>query len=144
MATPLPLYSLPLSSDHDPPTVSIVSLSVSTSGRLLCALTAHCVWLYSVLQDDCVCLGGWKRSPRLHDEEGDNIAVAFNQLSASTGRQSDGDVEEDDSNESGGDGDSSDGAAEQRLQVLRRTRRQARRCTTRATAYLPSSRAVTF
>ena len=63
---------------------AVLCLSVSASGRLLCALTSQCVWLYSVLAEDCVCLGGWKRSPRLHEEEGDNTAVAFNHFTAST------------------------------------------------------------
>ena len=92
----------------------VLALSVSSSGRLLCALTAHCVWLYSVLGDDCVCLGGWKRSPKLHDEEGDNISVAFNQLSTA-GRQHEaemGDRDDDSDVESdSADGSGSTGAA---------------------------------
>ena len=84
--------------------VSVLALSVSDSGRLLCALTAQCVWLYSVLAEDCVCLGGWKRSPRLHEEEGDNTAVAFNHFTARSGggEEDEQDSDEDDSGRGSG------------------------------------------
>ena len=98
--------------------VVVVALAVSASGRLLCALTAQCVWLYSVLADDCVCLGGWKRSPRLHGEEGDNTAVAFNHTATSTARREEEEEDDDDSEdgrEQSGSGERSlnaEGAAE--------------------------------
>lgn len=91
--------------------VTVLSLTVSSSGRLMCVLTSHCVWLYSLVADDCVCLGGWKRSPRLHDEEGDNIAVAFNHFApTAAARHSTADTTDSDGSDDSTSGVSSNGA----------------------------------